>query len=182
MGSQRAALDELADLVDEDESPVAAALRALNAKAALGARRVLRAAPRTAAVRFLGARALALLKRGRPSRPRRASPAAFADVLAAPWSARDALRGVWAAALRQAAGGDLPYLLRVYLPRLEGLAYEGARPARVVSVRAVRAAAAGGARRPLAAHACSSLHACTAPCIMLAHRFSPVRSALGERP
>lgn len=59
-----------------------------------------------------------------PPRPR--APPGFRDLLATPWSTRDALRGVWAAALAQPLGADLPHILRVYLPLLEGLRYEGA--------------------------------------------------------
>jgi hypothetical protein len=60
-----------------------------------------------------------------PATPPR--PAGFDDVLQAPWSTSDALRRVWAAALAQPVGPELPHLLRVYLPSLEALHYEGAR-------------------------------------------------------
>ncbi|KIY92508.1 hypothetical protein MNEG_15456 [Monoraphidium neglectum] len=49
----------------------------------------------------------------------------FDDVLVAPWSTRDALRGVWAAALREPLTPDLGVLLRTYMPHLEALHYEG---------------------------------------------------------
>ena len=49
----------------------------------------------------------------------------FSDLLPAPWTARTALRGVWAASLRCPLGDELPHVLRVFLPGLEGLLYEG---------------------------------------------------------
>lgn len=49
----------------------------------------------------------------------------FKDILHTPWSARDALRGVWAAKLQEPLTFDLQQILRVYLPSLEALHYEG---------------------------------------------------------
>jgi hypothetical protein len=54
------------------------------------------------------------------------TPKGFQDVLQAPWTVGGALRGVWAAALCQPASFELPHLLRVYMPALEALHYEGA--------------------------------------------------------